>query len=74
MSFLPILTADELITALAKAGFIRTRQAGSHVILRHADGRSTVVPMHKDEDIDRRLLAKILRQVGMTQQDLAKLL
>lgn len=45
------IPADRLIKILAKIGFKPVRQRGSHVILRHADGRSTVIPVHKGEEI-----------------------
>jgi predicted RNA binding protein YcfA (HicA-like mRNA interferase family) len=59
---------------LAKAGFHVARQRGSHVILRHPDGRGTVVPMHRGEDIDRRLLAGILRDTKLSTDEFLKLL
>ena len=31
--------------ALRKLGFARVRQKGSHVFYRHADGRTTTVPL-----------------------------
>jgi predicted RNA binding protein YcfA (HicA-like mRNA interferase family) len=33
---LPVVSGEELIRALEKFGYIRTRQKGSHVRLRHA--------------------------------------
>jgi len=36
---LPILSGKEIIKALAKVGFVPVRQKGSHVFLRHVDGR-----------------------------------
>ena len=47
---------------------------GSHHFLRHADGRRTVVPVHTGETIGSGLLSKILRDCGMTRDDLAALL
>ena len=38
------------------------RQSGSHIFLRHEDGRTTVVPNHPGEKLDRGLLNKILRK------------
>jgi predicted RNA binding protein YcfA (HicA-like mRNA interferase family) len=67
------ISADKLIKILAKTGFTPIRQKGSHVILRHADGRSTVVPVHAGEEIGRGLLMKILRDVGLTREDYLKL-
>ena len=53
MGKLPVLTARELIKILGKMGFNVDHQKGSHVILKHQDGRTTVVPMHLGETIDR---------------------
>jgi len=39
MGTLPMLTARQVIRALEKAGFQVQRQTGSHVHLKHVDGR-----------------------------------
>ncbi|MBU0763567.1 MAG: type II toxin-antitoxin system HicA family toxin [Bacteroidetes bacterium] len=39
-------TAREMLARLKKAGFVENRRSGSHVILRHTDGRQTYVAMH----------------------------
>jgi len=62
MSKLLQITANELIKILSKIGFKIMRQSGSHVFLRHDDGRTTVVPNHPGEKLDRGLLNKILRK------------
>lgn len=64
---LPILPAMELIAVLKKLGFEEIRQRGSHVYLRHQDGRSTVVPVHPGSDIGRGLLRKILRETEISR-------
>lgn len=61
MAKLPQISANELIKILLKIKFQVTRQSGSHVFLRHSDGRTTVVPNHPGENLDRGLLNKILR-------------
>ena len=45
---LPVLSGREIIKALAKVGFVPVRQKGSHLFLRHGDGRRIVVPLHED--------------------------
>jgi predicted RNA binding protein YcfA (HicA-like mRNA interferase family) len=50
------------------------RQRGSHVILKHPDGRVTVVPVHSGEDIGRGLLSKIIKDTRMTREQFLKLL
>ena len=47
------------------------RQAkGSHVFLMHPDGRTTTIPVHAREEIDRRLLRKIAADAGMDPEEL----
>ena len=48
--------------ALAKLGFQPLRQAGSHIVLQHADGRRIVLPRHDREDIRVPLLRILLTQ------------
>lgn len=62
MAKLPQLTAVELIKILGKIGFKAVRQEGSHVFLKNQDGRTTVVPNHPGEKIDRGLLNKIIKK------------
>ena len=62
MSTFPSLSGAQLIKALRKLGFDVIRVKGSHHFLRHPDGRSTVVPVHRGEIIGRGLLAQILRE------------
>ena len=42
---------------------------GSHRFYRHADGRTTVVPMHSNKDIKRGLLKGILDEIRMTREE-----
>lgn len=53
MSKFPSLTGKEIVSILKKFGFIVERQRGSHVFLKHTDGRATVVPIHSGETIGR---------------------
>lgn len=74
MSKLPLITAKELIKILLKVGFELKRQKGSHKFFKHKDGRTTVVPDHGSEQIDRGLLHKIIRQdLMMTIEDFIQL-
>ena len=74
MPHLPMLKAEQVIHALEKAGFEVVRQRGSHVRLRHGDGRAVTVPTHSGQDIGRGLLRKILRDADLTPEDLLRLL
>jgi predicted RNA binding protein YcfA (HicA-like mRNA interferase family) len=74
MTKLPRIKALELIAALLRAGFVVKRVKGSHHIMSHPDGRSTVVPVHRGETIGPGLLSKILRDCEITGDDLLELL
>ena len=50
---LPLLTARKVAKILKKLEFNFVRQEGSHMFFRHKDGRTTVVPCHPNEKIDR---------------------
>lgn len=62
--------AKDIVKALSKLGFVPRHSKGSHVLLRHADGRTTTVPVHPREEIDRRLLRKIAADVNMHPEEL----
>ena len=68
------VTGKQLLAALSNAGFSVSRIKGSHHIMHHLDGRSTVVPIHAGETIGPGLLAKILRDCDLTREDLQQLL
>lgn len=61
MSKLPLMTAGEVAKVLKKLGFEMKRQEGSHMFFEHPDGRTTVIPNHGGEEIDRGLLNKIVK-------------
>ena len=68
----PTLTSKQLLAILKKHGFEEQstrRGGGSHLYLRHPDGRWTTVPMHA-RDIGRGLTRKILADAELTVDDL----
>jgi predicted RNA binding protein YcfA (HicA-like mRNA interferase family) len=67
---LPVLSGDELIKLLKKAGFQVVRQKGSHVSLQKGNFK-TVVPLHSE--LAKGTLMGILNQCGLTKDDLQKL-
>jgi predicted RNA binding protein YcfA (HicA-like mRNA interferase family) len=73
MSKLPVISGRELVAVLCKAGFSVDRQRGSHVMLYRADPPLTLsVPGHKE--LDRGTLRAILRQAGLSPEELQRLL
>lgn len=74
MAKLPSPTGNELITALQKIGFEIVRQKGSHVRLKHEDGRVVTIPVHAGKTVGKGLLLKILRDTELTKDELINLL
>jgi predicted RNA binding protein YcfA (HicA-like mRNA interferase family) len=72
MTRLPRLKGKELIRILEKSGFQIVRSRGSHFLLRHADGRTTTVPVHSGEVLGPGLLRSILRDVELSVADLLR--
>jgi predicted RNA binding protein YcfA (HicA-like mRNA interferase family) len=73
MTKLPQLSGPDLVRTLQKVGFTVRRQHGSHIIMRRDDPfAQTVVPNHRQ--IDRGMLRAILRQIGITADQLIELL
>jgi predicted RNA binding protein YcfA (HicA-like mRNA interferase family) len=66
--------AEDILKALKKNGFKIIRQKGSHIRLRHKDGRCSTIPCHSGQDIGKGLLSKILRDTELTIDDLKKAL
>jgi predicted RNA binding protein YcfA (HicA-like mRNA interferase family) len=59
------MTPRELRRLLEQAGFIFTRQSGSHAIFKHpASGRRVVLPIHS-RDIPTGTLHAILKDAGL---------
>lgn len=73
MSKLALISAARMTKLLARLGFEFVRQQASHAYYRHPDGRATVVPMHKGENLRRGLIRAILNDVGISPDEYEKL-
>ena len=71
---LPTLKARDIIRVLRFLGFSIIRIKGSHVFLKHTDGRTTLVPKHSGEDIGRGLFRQILRETNLSPEEFKKYL
>ncbi len=69
MSKLPLMRAIEVAKVLKKLGFEMKRQEGSHMFFEHPDGRTTVIPNHGGEEVDRGLLNKIIKHDLMVSRE-----
>jgi predicted RNA binding protein YcfA (HicA-like mRNA interferase family) len=72
---LPSLTARDVIRALQRAGFVVSRQSGSHCRLIHSidPTRKVTVPVHSG-DLKRGTMRAIIAQAGLTVADFMALL
>lgn len=64
---LPLLSGREVLKALERLGFFEVHRKGSHVKLKHADGRTIVFPFH--DEVDRYTLKGALRDAGIEIED-----
>jgi predicted RNA binding protein YcfA (HicA-like mRNA interferase family) len=69
------LTARELISALARDGFVLDRQAGAHQLYLHSDGRRVTVSFHRPgETFEIKTLRTMIEaQARWTDKDLKRL-
>ena len=69
----PRLTGKELGKIIEKFGFIYSHTTGSHMVYKHADGRTTTIPHHTSEEIGPGLLTKIIKKdLGITREEFLK--
>ena len=64
----------KLIKILKKAGFIKYHQAGSHLQLKHPDGRRTTIPNHPTQELGRKTLKSILDDMRISTDEFRKLM
>ena len=74
MSKLPVLSGQRLCKALEKTGYHIDHQTGSHMILRNENPpyRRLTVPKHKE--IAKGTLRAIIRQSGLSVEELVNML
>lgn len=69
---LPPVSGAQVVQALERAGFDYRSTKGSHAKLRHSDGRTVIVPLHRE--LARGTVSSILRQAGLSGGEFAHLL
>jgi len=62
MPQLPVISGKDFLKFLQVIGFVVVRINGSHYRLKHPDGRVTTIPVHKNQDLPKGLLRKIIRE------------
>ena len=71
---LPQVKAAQLGHALERCGFQKVRQKGSHATYKHPDGRRVTIPVHPTKTVPKATLRAILRDAGLSVNDLLQLL
>jgi len=62
----------DVLRVLKRLGFVEARQRGSHVFMKHPDGRATALPMH-NKDMRKGLFHSILDDIRLTEAQFRKL-
>ena len=74
MPKLPIVKTRILRKVLLKIGFVKYHQVGSHIQLKHPDGRRATVPYHPNQEIRPGTLKAILNDIDLKVEEFTKLL
>jgi len=69
---LPVVSGQDVVRALRGGGFEQISQRGSHVKLRNEEGRTVIVPMHRE--LAPGTLRSILRQSALSTDEFTALL
>jgi len=71
---LPRVNAAQVVRVLEQAGFVLSRQSGSHKIYRNAAGRRATVPFYAGKILHPKVLKSILRDADLTVEQFSRLL
>ena len=63
---LPRVTAEQILRILRRLGFEDVRSSGSHRILRNAEGKRITIPYHAGQVLHSTILHHILRDAGLS--------
>lgn len=64
---LPLLSGRQVLAALQRLGFAELHRKGSHVKMKHPDGRLVVFPFH--DEVDRYTLKGALRDADVAVEE-----
>lgn len=73
MPKLPVVKPRKFISVLKKKGFVEVRSDGSHLRYHDESGHKVTVPFH-NQPFAKGTLLSMLRQAGMTKDELIDLL
>jgi len=72
VSRLPVISGDDFVKAMKKAGYVWDHTEGSHMILLHPSGRRLSVPRHAE--LGRGLLTALIRDADLSREGFISLL
>jgi predicted RNA binding protein YcfA (HicA-like mRNA interferase family) len=67
---LPLLSGREVLAALKRMGFKEIHRKGSHIKMKHPDGRKIVFPYH--DEVDRYTLKGALKDAEIEIEEFLK--
>lgn len=67
---IPLLSGREVLSALKRMGFKEIHRKGSHVKMKHPDGRKIIFPFH--DEVDRYTLKGALMDAEINIEDFLK--
>ena len=70
MSRWPAAKAQRVLAALLRIGWTIKRQSGSHRTLQRSGWPDTVFAFHDGEEIGPRMLARLAKHTGLSEDDL----
>ena len=72
MARLPVISGDDFVRVMERAGFIWDHTEGSHMILLHPSRGRLSVPRHRE--LGRGLLRALIRDAALTREEFLTLL
>jgi len=70
---LVVISPAKMAKILEKLGFRLVRQKGSHAFYQHSDGKATVIPVHKGEDLGKGIIKSIINDIEISLVEYDKL-
>jgi predicted RNA binding protein YcfA (HicA-like mRNA interferase family) len=67
---LPLLSGRQVVKTLERLGFVEVHRKGSHIKMKHQDGRMIVFPFH--DEVDRFTLKGALRDAEIDLEEFLK--
>jgi predicted RNA binding protein YcfA (HicA-like mRNA interferase family) len=74
MTKLPVISGLDVIKRLKRAGFIATRQKGSHVRLeKYSENKAIKITVPLHDEIKKGTLSRIIKDAGLSLEDFENL-